>query len=191
MARSDRIKWNERYRKGAYAERTHPSALLAEWIDRIPRGRALDVACGAGRNALFLAGHDFEVDAVDISREALTRAARLAQQSDLQINWIELDLDEPLQLENHYALILIVRYVNLPLIRRLKRCLAPGGFLVCEEHLVSDTDVIGPSNNAFRVQPGAMSKLAKGLRVHLLEEAIINDPDNRPAALGRLVAQKL
>jgi SAM-dependent methyltransferase len=190
MSQSDRAKWNERYSKGAYAERKHPSALLAEWIDRIPRGRALDVACGAGRNALFLAGHGFKVDAIVISAEALARARKQAQQNELNINWIEYDLDEPLTLDCQYALILIIRYVNLPLIRRLKRNLAPGGFLLCEEHLVSDADVIGPSNNAFRVEPGALGRLARDLRIHLLEEAVVDDPDNRPAALARLVAQK-
>ena len=50
MSRADRKKWNERYRAGAFAERTHPSALLEDWIDRLPLGRALDLACGAGRN---------------------------------------------------------------------------------------------------------------------------------------------
>jgi len=190
MSQADRAKWNERYSKGAYAERKHPSALLAEWIDSIPRGRALDVACGAGRNALFLAQRGFQVDAVDISAEALARARKQAQQAELHINWIEFDLDEPLELDAQYALILMIRYVNLPLIRRLKRNLAPGGFLLCEEHLVSDADVIGPSNNAFRVEPGALGRLARGLRIHLLEETIVDDPDNRPAALARLVAQK-
>jgi len=190
MSQSDRLKWNERYSKGAYAGRTHPSALLAEWIDRVPRGRALDVACGAGRNALFLASHGFEVDAFDISAEALARAREQANQANLNINWIEQDLDEPLSLDAQYALILIIRYVNLPLIRRLKRNLAPGGFLICEEHLVSDADVVGPSNNAFRVQPGALRLLARGLRIHFLEETVVMDPDNRPSAVARLVAQK-
>lgn len=190
MAQSDREKWNQRYRNGAYAERTHPSALLAEWIDRIPRGRALDIACGAGRNALFLAAHGFKVDAIDISSEGLSRGRRQAEASGHDINWIEHDLDEPLALDAQYALILVIRYVNLPLIRRLRRHLAPGGYLLCEEHLESDADVVGPSNNAFRVQRGALGKLAKGLRIHLLEESIINDPDGRAAALARLVAEK-
>jgi len=190
MSRSDRLKWNDRYSKGAYADRTHPSAVLADWINSIPPGRALDVACGAGRNALFLAAHGFEVDAIDISAEALARAQRQAQKAKLHVHWIERDLDEPLVLDAQYALILIIRYVNLPLIRRLKRNLAPGGFLICEEHLVSDADVVGPSNNAFRVQPGALRRLAGGLHIHFLEEAVVDDPDNRPSAVARLVAQK-
>lgn len=193
MSQSDREKWNERYRGGAYADRTHPSALLAGWIDRIPQGRALDLACGAGRNALYLAAHGFEVDAVDISGETLERARRSADQAGLVINWIEHDLDEPLVLEQHYALILVIRFVNLPLIRELSHLLAPGGFLVCEEHLVTgtgETGVAGPSNPAFRVQPGVLGDVAGALRIHLLEEAVADDPDGRRVALARLVAQR-
>jgi SAM-dependent methyltransferase len=191
MAQSDRDKWNERYREGAYAERTHPGALLAEWIDRIPRGRALDLACGAGRNALFLASCGFEVDAVDISRTALERARESARKAGLQIRWIEHDLDEPLDLDTGYALILVNRYVNLPLVQRLAAHLAPGGFLVCEEHLDCDADVAGPSNPAFRVRPGELRAAAGTLHIHHYSEGVIGDPDGRPAAVARLVAQKV
>jgi SAM-dependent methyltransferase len=190
MAQSDRTKWNERYQSGAYVERTHPSALLEEWIDRIPRGRALDVACGAGRNALFLAANGFAVDAVDISAEALNTAGRSAQRAGLHINWIEHDLDEALELDREYALILIIRYVNLPLIRKLIASLAPGGFLLCEQHLEAKAEVAGPSNPAYRVKPGALLAVAGGLQIHYFEEAVIVDPDNRPVALARLVAQR-
>ena len=78
MSNTDREKWNERYTSGAYAARTHPTQLLADWIDQLPRGRALDVACGAGRNALYLAEHGYAVDAVDISSVALDRARAAA-----------------------------------------------------------------------------------------------------------------
>jgi tellurite methyltransferase len=190
MSETDRKKWNERYRAGAYADRTYPAVLLQDWIGRLPRGRALDVACGAGRNALFLAANGFEVDAVDISGEALSRARAVAEKSNLQVNWIEHDLDEPRQWDAGYALVLIMRYVNLPLARQLVSKLAPGGFLVCEQHLVTDADVIGPGGSAFRVKPGQLRKLAQGLRIHQLEETLIEDPDQRPAAVARLVASR-
>lgn len=190
MTQTDRLKWNERYKSGAYGERRYPSALLQEWIDRIPCGRALDVACGAGRNALFLAARDFAVDAVDISSEALNLARGRAQEAGLHINWIEHDLDESLALDAQYALIVLMRYVNLPLLRQLTGNLAPGGFFVCEQHLVTDEEVVGPSSSAYRVASGALRTAAKDLRIHHLEEAIVQDPDNRKAALARLVAQK-
>ena len=75
MSADDAERWNARYADGAYAGRTRPSQLLLQW-QRLPRvGRALDVACGAGRNALHLAGLGYQVDAVDVSSAALQRAA--------------------------------------------------------------------------------------------------------------------
>jgi tellurite methyltransferase len=190
VAELDREKWNKRYRGGAYAQRVHPSAFLEAWIDSIPVGRAIDIACGAGRNALYLAERGFEVDAVDISGDALERARETAQRMSLDVNWLEHDLDELLELDTSYQLILIVRYVNLPLIRQLAANLAPGGCLVCEQHLVTEADVIGPSNSAFRVSPGDLVAAAEGLQVQHLEETLVTEPDGSTAALARLVAQR-
>ena len=189
MSGADRDKWNKRYREGAYTERLHPSALLEAWVPAIPPGRALDVACGAGRNALYLAAQGFTVDAVDISADALTRARETAQRTALELNWVEHDLDEPLPLDASYQLILIVRYVNLPLIERLAASLVPGGFLVCEQHLLTEADVIGPTNPAFRVGPGDLLAAAEGLKVDYLEEGLVQEQDGCMAALARLVAR--
>lgn len=197
MAETDRDKWNERHRDG-YAAHGQPSAVLKQWIDRIPRGRALDLACGSGRNALFLAAHGFEVDAVDISDAALDIGRRRARQAGLHVNWIEQDLDtlpdgplsESLYGADSYTLLLIVRFVDLPLIRKLTDKLAPGGMLVSEQHIVTDAAVGGPSDPAFRLQPGALREVAEGLRVLSYEEGIVENPGQQPMALARLVAQK-
>ena len=190
MTDADRAKWDERYRKGAYADRPHPSELLRDWIGRAPRGRALDVACGAGRNALYLAVHGFEVDAVDISSEGLARGRRSAAERGLTVHWIEHDLDQPLALPDGYALILVIRFLDLPLIRRLAQRLAPGGLLICEEHLRTEAEVIGPGNPAFRVAPGELREVASGLQVLQYDEGLFDDPDRRRAALARLVAMR-
>ena len=191
VSRADREKWNQRYRDGAYTARTRPSALLEDWIETLPRGRALDIACGAGRNALYLAEQNFTVDAVDISGEAIGRARESAQHAGLIVNWLERDLDEPLLLASSYQVILVIRYVNLPLIRQLTAKLCPGGYLVCEQHLATDAQVIGPTSPSYRVKPGDLLAVAGGLRIHLLEEALVQDPDGRTAALARLVAQRI
>lgn len=191
MSGADRDKWDERYRDGAYAQRTQPSAFLTSWMERIPLGYALDVACGAGRNALYLAAQGFEVDAVDISGEALERARDTAQGLGLSVNWLQHDLDNPLTLDRSYQLILIFRYVNLSLVRRLTANLAPGGYLVCEQHLVTEADVIGPTHPSYRVKSGDLLGVVQPLQIHHFEEALVPDPDGRTAALARLVAQKV
>lgn len=191
MSENDRVKWNKRYRERARADALQPSAFLEQWIGRIPRGRALDVACGAGRNALFLAASGFEVDAIDISKEGLDRARENARGTRLHVNWLEHDLDEPLAMDTAYQLIAIIRYVNLPLTRQLTGHLAPGGFLVCEEHLVSEADVIGPANPAYRVTSADLLEAVEGLRIVHVEEVTVPDRDGRNAALARVVAQRL
>ena len=190
MSSADRDKWNKRYREGAYAGRVQPSALLTDWVDKVPVGRAIDVACGAGRNALYLAECGFDVDAVDISGEAIDRARDAGRRLGVSVNWLEQDLDELPDLGAGYQLILVIRYVNLPLLRQLAASLAPGGFLICEQHLLSEEEVIGPANPAYRVKPGDLQSIASRLQIHHLEEALVRDPDGQMAALARMVAQR-
>ena len=71
--RRDRLKWNRKYRREAFADQ--PAAIVRTYAHLAPMGRALDVACGNGRNACYLAGRGFAVDAVDIALEGLQRFA--------------------------------------------------------------------------------------------------------------------
>ena len=136
----DRRKWNRRYREES-RNRGDPSDLLQRWLPRLPRGRALDIACGAGRNAILLAQSGYQVDAIDISSAGLRRAREQAAQRGITVNWIEHDLDLDFDFARDYALIVVLWYVNLPLIARLAGCLSPGGCLLCEEHLQTDESV--------------------------------------------------
>jgi len=67
--------WDDRFRQGTYPQDPDPSPILRSYIGDIPDGRALDIATGTGRNAVFLAGSGYSVDAIDQSREGL-RIAR-------------------------------------------------------------------------------------------------------------------
>jgi SAM-dependent methyltransferase len=199
MSDDDRARWDQRYSSGEYGGRTHPSDLLAEWAPQVVAAvggrlpRALDLACGMGRNARYLAALGFQVDAVDISGAGLARAAAAAEEAGVQpgVRWIQHDLDDGLPADlRDYHLIVLVRYVNDALLRALPERLLPGGWLICEEHLHSDAEVIGPSNPAFRVAPGALTAATQTLEVVLASEGIETDPDGRPAALARLVARR-
>jgi SAM-dependent methyltransferase len=183
----DRDKWDERYRSGAYEGRTHPTELLAEWLPRLPKGRALDVACGIGRNALFLAEQGYTIDATDISSVALERAREAAKARHLSIRWLELDLETEALPDTRYDLIVMVRYTHPALIPQLVARLADGGYLLCEEHLQTHREVVGPTNARFRMRPNALLAAAKGLRVLYYREGLIDDPDGRTAALAQLI----
>jgi len=202
MSQADRDKWNQRYRDGAYVARKHPSALLVEWLPKLASGggtpRALDIACGSGRNSVYLARQGWHVCAVDISEVALAQLAATAEQESLDIRCIQRDLEageprvEDLAADGPFDLGLVIRYTNLSLISRLSEVLGPGGCLVAESHLMTDpdADVVGPSDQRFRVAPGDLRSAARGLEVVEYHEGIVEDPDRRRAALAQLVARK-
>jgi SAM-dependent methyltransferase len=189
VSKQDRNKWNQRYAEGSY-HKNNPVTLVEDWLPGLPVGRALDVACGAGRNAILLAQAGYQVDAIDISREGLNLGRQNAENHGLGINWIEQDLDEPYQFDTDYDLIIVMWYVNLGLISRLCDCLAPGGYLVCQEHLLTDQDVIGPNSSNYRVAPGELRKAVSGVDVLLYEESIEMNTEGERVASARMVAKK-
>ncbi len=189
MSKEDLDKWNQRYAEASY-HKDNPVVLLRDWLPKIPVGKALDVACGAGRNAIFLARTGFQVDAIDISPEGLREARQQAEKLRLNIHWIEHDLDLAFQFDTDYDLIVVMWYVDLALITRLCDCLATEGYLLCEEHLITDQDVIGPTSSNYRVAPGALLEAVSGLDVLLYEETIENVSDGERVASARVVGKK-
>lgn len=193
MSDAERDKWNERYRSGAYEGRDHPTALLTQWAPQLPPGRALDVACGAGRNALFLAAAGHEVDAFDISSIGLTRGRAAADARRLHVQWLEADLESAAGralLHDRYDLIVWVRYINPDLMPHLLSRLSERGHLLCEQHLVTTQDVVGPRTPAFRLQAGELLRAAAGLQILHYAEGLVTDPDGRAAALAQLVGRR-
>lgn len=189
MSEADRTKWNQRYAEDSY-RKSNPVTLLSDWLPRIPVGRALDVACGAGRNALLLAEAGFQVDAIDISAVGLQQLERKARELGHSVNCIEHDLDQAYDFATDYDLIVVLWYVNLELIERLCACLAPGGLLLCEEHLRSEQEVIGPGNDNFRVAPGALRAAVSSLDLLLYEECLAEIPEGGRLASARVVATR-
>jgi SAM-dependent methyltransferase len=189
MSKQDRDKWDRRYAEDSY-RRHNPVTLLHDWLPRLPLGKALDVACGAGRNAIFLAEAGFRVDAIDISPAGLDMARREAERRGVAVNWIEHDLDLPYGFERDYDLIIVLWFVRLDLLGELCAHLAPGGILLSEQHLVADGDLAGPENPRFRVAPGALREAVDGLEILLYEESIGINDDGEPMASARVVARK-
>ncbi|MCW8902017.1 MAG: methyltransferase domain-containing protein [Gammaproteobacteria bacterium] len=193
MSKQDRDKWNKRYAENSYHKNNpvtlNPVTLVEEWLPKLPVGKALDVACGAGRASLLLAQAGFHVDAIDISHSGLSQARQKAEEQGLDINWIEHDLDEPYQFDSDYNVIIVMWYVDLALISRLCDCLAPGGYLICEEHLITDQQVTGPKNPSFRVASGKLRGAISELDVLLYDESIKLNPEGEHVASARAVAR--
>src|SRR3989338_848709 len=83
------LDWNAKYTIGAYASSKNPRRLLIELFPLLPRGRALDIACGEGRNAIFLAKNGYNVDAIDISDIAIERGKKTAEKDGIKPNFIQ------------------------------------------------------------------------------------------------------
>ncbi len=204
MSKDDRTRWDARYEAGDYGNRTHPSVLLEQmrplWAPPAVNARALDLACGTGRNAVFLAGQGYQVDAVDISSKALALGAQRAAEAGVEVNWQEQDLDDP-KLDSGYALIIVVRYADLELVKRLPELLQPGGLLLVEAHLSgllfnNELDengaplIGGPTGERFRLAPGSLAAACSSLIELHQTEAQIADPDGRLMALAQFVGQR-
>ena len=199
LSRTDRDKWDARYLAGAYEARLHPSALLADWAGRLEvacaASMAIDIACGAGRNALFLARRGWHVDAIDISAVALGRLRATAEAEDLPVICVERDLEPASGALNgiedrKYSLALLIRYTDMPLVEALPRILAPGGYLIAEMHLQTDAAVAGPRSPRFRVAPGELRRAAAAFELLYYNEGLQADPDGRTVALAQLVGRR-
>ena len=187
----ERTAWNLRYSGGDYSPRTEPTPFLEDWIERIPRGRALDVACGTGRNALRLAEAGFEVDAVDISEVAIDRARAEAERRRLEIGWHVAAMDDfPIPADT-FQLVTVVRYRNPGLWPRLAASLAPDGWILVEHHMKSSRTVVGPPTPEFRLDPGELLVAFGALRIVSYTERLEPaDLDRGHYALARLAACK-
>jgi hypothetical protein len=122
----------------------------------------------------------------------LERAREDAARLELEVNWLCADLEEAPDTQlpaGPYDLIVWVRYVNHALLPHLAARLAPGGHLLCEQHLASSTDVVGPRSLTFRLQPEQLLLMVSGLRVVHYHEGLVVDPDGRTAALAQLIAR--
>ena len=129
MTDKDREKWDSRYLKDMGG--SDPSLILKAFLDLAPCGNALDIACGKGRNSLFLAEKGFIVDAVDISTVATNHLVG----RDPNINVICQDLDTWKIPQNRYELVVNVRFLDRSLFPMIQDGLKLGGVLIFESFI--------------------------------------------------------
>ena len=165
MAEDDRVHWDRVFREGGHAD-SGPPDWLAELDAELPRaGRALDVASGAGRLALFWATRGLDTLAVDISVEGLGRASEAAARADLHLSTRALDLErEPIE-EGPFAAISCFHYLQRDLFPLLAARLAPGGVLAAEIATVRNLERNMKPSRRFLLEPNELLRLCAPLEI--------------------------
>jgi len=192
MPTEERTRWDQKH--AAEPADSAPSAFLLEIFSagpwRIPPGRALDVATGKGRNALFLAGRGFVVEGIDISETALTEARRRAETQGLSVTFRQADLAEAALPEAAYDLILNFNFLERSLVPRMKKALKLGGHVIFETYLI-DQRVLGhPRNPAYLLAHNELLELFPDFRVLFYREGKFSEGE-KEAYRAALLAQKV
>jgi SAM-dependent methyltransferase len=186
-----------RMRSGRAPNRTwEPAPLLREFLHLLPRdGEAVDLACGSGREAVYLALHGRRVLGVDRLPDALLQARVLARESALprgRLSLRRVDLTDSaatarLLRPRRFRVILCFRYLDRALLPLIAASLAPGGVLVYQTFLEAQARAgRRPSRAAFLLKPGEIRRTFSGLEMLHCTEG----PDARGDHLASLVARK-
>lgn len=127
--RQDRERWDKRYldEPDRFSD---PDEFLVQSLPRLKQGRALDLACGLGGNALLLARNNFDVLAVDISLPALQALQSQAAAENIRMDCVCADLDYFPLPRSLFDLVIVFYFFERSLARPIVESLKPGGFLV-------------------------------------------------------------
>ncbi|MGB6944172.1 MAG: methyltransferase domain-containing protein [Bryobacteraceae bacterium] len=187
---SDRIEeWNQRYRAREQVF-DPPFPLVAEFTRNLAAGSALDLACGPGRNALYLAERGWRITAVDGSPVAidllLARAGSLAIDLAIDARVLDLEAGEFVEPAEMHDLVLSCYYLQRSLIPLMKSALRCGGLLIMIVHLAEASQPHGTPTRAF---PGELRTFFEGWRILHYREGEPGESGHRHA-VAELVAQK-
>jgi SAM-dependent methyltransferase len=163
--------WDERYAAAPLVWSAGPNALFAELVAPWPPGRALDVACGEGRTAVWLASRGWSVRAVDFSPVGIDKGRRRAAEEGVTVDWQVLDVVGA-DLGSGYDLVAVL-YLHLPeddaaaVLAACARALAPGGRLLYLGHARDNIErgVGGPQDPTVLPTPQLLRRWAEPLTV--------------------------
>lgn len=168
--------WDERYSHGEHAP-YEPNALLVRAIERLVPGRALDVACGAGRHALFLAKQGWRVTAVDASRVGIELAKERARSFGVELDARVADLERhEFEIEREaFDLIAVFYYLQRDLWPAIRDGVRAGGSLVAAIHLLDEG--AEKSNPDFLLHAGELREEFDGWEILHYHETDLTDED--------------
>ena len=189
MSASDR--WNERYTQDFQPFPQAPARWLVEHRELLSGGgRALDVACGDGRNALYLAQRGYEVDAIDASDVAIDALRTAARERDLPIFPRVVDLERQPLPAGPYDVIVTMNFLQRDLFGALQDALAPGGLLFYETFGQAHITQLGRSfNPAYLLKEGELLRAFCDLEVVDHFDGVAERAGG-PRGVGAIVARR-
>jgi SAM-dependent methyltransferase len=183
--------WDERYRSGEHGK-AEPHPLLLQFVSNLLPGRALDVASGPGRHAIWLAERGWHVTAVDYSPAAIELLHERSVRKGVQIDACVADLESDAFVigKASYDLIVVCSYLQRNLFTPIKDGTRIGGIVLAAIAMVDDDPNITPMNPAYLLQPGELRANFEGWALlHDFEGKPADDPKRR--ATAEIVARRL
>ncbi len=188
---SDQKRWDEKFREKEFAFGKEPNLFLKRHIALLARGKTLDIATGEGRNAIFLAQHGFDVDAVDISKMGLKKVRKLAKEMCVKIRTLHADLDTYKIKEGQYDLITNFYFLKRSLIPKIKKGLKRRGKVIFETYILEHRNLAtsGPKQSKYFLKSNELLRLFNGFRILHYREGIFREGGRRKA-IASLIAEK-
>lgn len=186
---SQQDKWNRIYRNRAHQPEPQPCTLLSQYQYLLPtKGNALDIACGTGGNAIFLANHGFTTNAWDISDVAVNQ---LNGRKIARLQASVVDVEEQPMAKNSFDVIVVSCFLHRPLCPAIIEALTPGGLLFYQTFHQQKVSSSGPSNPEFLLKNNELLELFNGLNP-LIYQQLSNQGDLElgDRNLASLIAQK-
>jgi len=159
----------------------------------------LDLACGSGRNGLFILEKKLPVTFADIKTEALADVKQVIKNDTVKYapsltSFWPVDFEEqdanPF-IDHSFSAIMVFRYLHRPLIEKIKAAVVPNGFVIYETFTLSQAELGRPKNLAFLLKPRELAELFADWEIlHYFEGTITSDTGNNNQAVAQIVARK-
>lgn len=160
MSRADRERWDKKYAAGNPHPAFAPDPLLIQQRHLFGRkGWALDLACGVGQNAVFLAEQGFDVLAVDTSLTALRYCRAAVAGRNLPLHLVAADVDQFALPADAFALIIVFRFFDRRLVPPIKQAVEPGGLVIYQTFNLNRLRSAPQMNPRYLLEPGELQRL--------------------------------
>lgn len=165
-----------------------PAQFLVDNIALLPKGRAIDIAMGAGRNAIYLAKMGFKVEGIDISEEAIDATRQWAQRAGIIVKAQITDLESrPHIQEEAYDVIICFNYLQRSLIPHIKNGLRCGGMVVYETYITDQAQFGKPTNPDYLLRHNELLDMFREFRCLRYREGVFEGP----RAIASIIAEKV